>query len=158
MCPSSFLAVATYTFGWPVLKLFRNKDESLDGWWDRTYFRVGSVKTEGKYGNESVEVHSGKWSIWYMKGIWKLQYELADSRINWQHSTRRYLYVLALLRFDIVENRICTVFFLLVLLTLLFLPSIHVTLIQGLLEQSHAKKFAFDHLDQYIQTYNQLLT
>ena len=42
-----------------------------------------SVKKKGKYGKYSVEVDIGKYSIWYMKGIWKLQNELADSRINW---------------------------------------------------------------------------
>ena len=40
-------------------------------------------KKKGKYGKYKVEVHSGKYSIWYIKGIWKLQIELADSRINW---------------------------------------------------------------------------
>ena len=65
-----------------------------------------SVKRKGKYGKFSVGIHSGKSSIWYVKRIWKLQYELADSRINCLHdsTTRRHLYVLALLRFDIVEN------------------------------------------------------
>ena len=28
-------------------------------------------------------VESIVYGIWYIKGIWKLQYELDDSRINW---------------------------------------------------------------------------
>ena len=49
--------------------------------------------------------------------IWKLQYELADSRINCLRdgTTRRHLCILALLRFDIKEDRMCIVSFLLVL-------------------------------------------
>ena len=53
-----------------------------------------------------------------MKRIWKLQYEFADAKIYVLRdtSTRRDLYVSALLGFDIAKkNGICIVSFLLVL-------------------------------------------
>ena len=31
-------------------------------------------KKKVKYGKYGMEAHSGKYSIWYMKGIWKLQH------------------------------------------------------------------------------------
>ena len=79
---SSFSAVAASTYDRPFTKL---------GWiaWrmDRTCFQVQSITRKRNMIKCSVEVHSGKYSAYYMKGIWKLQYEFADARINcfrWQ--------------------------------------------------------------------------
>ena len=41
---------------------------------------ISKKESHGKY---SVEVHSKKYSTEYMKRIGNLQYEFADSRINW---------------------------------------------------------------------------
>ena len=62
-----------------------------------------------------MEVQGGKYSTKYMKRTWKLQHEFADSRINLirDSTTRRHLYVLTLLKFDIVKISIAS--FLLVL-------------------------------------------
>ena len=77
---SSFSAVATCTFNWPMIDNLRNKDELREG---STYFQVQWIKEKRKHGKYSVEVYSGKYSTQYMRIIWILQCEFADSRINW---------------------------------------------------------------------------
>ena len=58
-------------------------------------FRVRSITTKEKHGNDSVKIHSemhSTWHMkvhsqeqntWYMKVIWKIQYKFADAKINW---------------------------------------------------------------------------
>ena len=69
---SSFSAVGTCTFNWTMVDILQNKAESLD--WPAPAFKCGQQK--------NVEIHNGNYSPWYMKIIWKLQYEFAHARIN----------------------------------------------------------------------------
>ena len=46
---------------------------------DSIYFQMRSIKKKEKYGKNSVEAPNGKYKTWYMKSIWKLQYEFAEA-------------------------------------------------------------------------------
>ena len=103
-----------------MIDLLRNKDE-LTKWAVSTFkcdqqkgkenMESRSIKKKGKHRKYSVEVHNEKYSTLYITKIWNLQYEFADARISCfsDSSTRRDLYVFALLRFFIVKTRICIV-------------------------------------------------
>ena len=78
---SSFSAVATVTFTWPMIDLLRDKDKSLE--WTVPAFKCDQLirkrnmeSTVWSFTMESV-AHSLS-----MKRIWKLQYEFADARIG----------------------------------------------------------------------------
>ena len=62
-----------------MIDLLRNKDKSLEEW---TAPALQSIKKLEKHGKYSVEVHNGKYSTEYVKSVWKLQYEFADTRMN----------------------------------------------------------------------------
>ena len=76
-----------------------------------------SMKKKGKHGKYSVEFHNGKYSTLYITKIWKLNMSLLmpEQTVLRDSSICRDLCVFALLRFIIVENRVCIVSFLLVL-------------------------------------------
>ena len=58
------------------------KKTELDRLINSVCFQVRSIK-KAWHGKYSVKVHSGKYSSWYMKTTWKIQYKFADSKINW---------------------------------------------------------------------------
>ena len=62
-----------------MIDLLRNKDKSLEEW---TVPALQSIKKLEKHGKYSVEVHNEKYSTDYVKSVWKLQYEFADTRMN----------------------------------------------------------------------------
>ena len=74
---SSFSAFAACTCNFPV-NFLRNQDEILD--WTTPAFKCKQKK--GKHGKCSIGVHSGNYSTWYTKRIWKLQYEFSEATIN----------------------------------------------------------------------------
>ena len=51
----------------------------------------------------SVKIHSEKYSTWYMKTIWKIQYKFSDLRNG---TARPHLHITALLTFHIVKDSI----------------------------------------------------
>ena len=74
---SSFSAVKAYTFDWLTdgqSSIKRNLNRLIK----RVCFRVRSINKEIKW-----NVHSEKYSTWYMKKLWKIQYKFADARIIW---------------------------------------------------------------------------
>ena len=50
---------------------------------------------------EIVKVHSEKYSTWYIKTIWKIQYKFTDASDG---TTRPYSHVTALLTFHILKD------------------------------------------------------
>ena len=50
---------------------------------NNTSFWLRSIKKKGKHGTYNVTINVGKGTAWYMKTIWKWQYEFADGKINW---------------------------------------------------------------------------
>ena len=73
---------------------------------NNTSFWLRSIKKKGKHGTYNVTINVGKGTAWYMKTIWKWQYEFADGKINWlRNSTTAHLYVIALIRFHIVKKQ-----------------------------------------------------
>ena len=83
---SSFSPVATFTPDWLTdwltdgTSLIKTKLNRLIS---SVCFRVRLIPKKAKHGNYSVKVHSEKYSTWYMKTIWKIQYKFADAKINW---------------------------------------------------------------------------
>ena len=126
---SSFSAVAACTFNWPIIDIFRNKDELRE--WTAPTFKCDLWKrkrnmesTVWKFTMESI-VHR----IWKVYGNYSMSLLMPEYTVLRDNSTRRNFYIFALLRFDVVRNSICIVSFLLVLKTLLFLSIIHLALI-----------------------------
>ena len=58
-----------------MVKFLRNKEELLD-----KHRLLSSAIDKSIHGNYKVKTHSGKCSAWYMKIIWKLQYQFADPK------------------------------------------------------------------------------
>ena len=86
LCYSKYLALFFSAFAvctlklWMVNLLWKKKSNRLV---NTVCFRVQMIKgymdiTEWKH-----ITHSGKCSAWYMKKIWKLQYQFADAQKNW---------------------------------------------------------------------------
>ena len=46
------------------------------------YFRLWLIKKKGKHGTYNLKVNVGKYSVWYMKKMWKWQCEFAESLLN----------------------------------------------------------------------------
>ena len=106
-CCSSFSAVAACTFDWLTDRrsLIKTKLNRLI---NNVCFPVRSITEKAKHGSYSVKVHSEKYSTWYMKAIWKIQYKFADTKINWNllDGTRPDSHVTALWTFHIVKDDI----------------------------------------------------
>ena len=86
LCYSKYLVLFFSAFAvctlklWMVNLLWKKKSNRLV---NTVCFRVQMIKgymdiTEWKH-----ITHSGKCSAWYMKKIWKLQYQFADAQKNW---------------------------------------------------------------------------
>ena len=62
---------------------------SLSDWWSTfskqngESFPMRSIKKKGIHGSYRVNVHSAKCNAWYLKIIWKLQYQFPDDEIKW---------------------------------------------------------------------------
>ena len=87
-----------------------------------------------------MKIHSEKYSTWYMKTIWKIQYKLADAKINcltWWYSSRLTGYN----TLDISYRKKRRLFSALWFYKHEFLSLIKVACIQDLLEKSYAEIF-----------------
>ena len=70
-----------------------------------------------KHEKRCIKVHSGKYSAWYMKAIWKIHYKFPDAKINLRDSTTRsFSHVTALF----ISYMAAYIFCLIVLQTFLF--------------------------------------
>ena len=78
---SSFSAVATVMFTWPMIDLLRDKDKSLE--WTVPAFKCDQLKRKRNMESTvwSFTMESVAYSL-CMKRMWKLQYEFADARID----------------------------------------------------------------------------
>ena len=109
---AKLINVETTLWIWPFSKDEKNKKIFLSFKKKKTHlinntcFRLWSIKMKAKYGTYDVKINVGKYNAWYMKRIWKLQYEFADGKTSWCNSTARpYLYLIALLRINIVKKQ-----------------------------------------------------
>ena len=81
-CCSSFSAVTDCTFDWLSDERFLIKTK-LNNLINSVCFQLRSITEKAKHGYYNVKVYSEKYSAWYMKSIWKIQYKFADAKINW---------------------------------------------------------------------------
>ena len=88
-----------------------------------------------------MKVHSGNYSAWQVKIIWKLQDQFADAKINWltgSHYTSSFIHYCT---FKILYRKKTAKISLSFYKHHQFLPLIHVGRIQNLLEKSYAYSF-----------------
>ena len=78
---SSFSAYTASTFDW--LSDGRSLKKTVNRLINRICFRVRSITKKVKCRKYCVKVHIEKYSPWYLKTIWKIQYKFADDKINW---------------------------------------------------------------------------
>lgn len=75
---SLFSAVAVCTLNWSMINLLRKQRRIV--WLTRCFW---SAIDKRRHGNCRMKAHSEKCSAWYLKIIWKLQFQFADARLNW---------------------------------------------------------------------------
>ena len=49
---------------------------------NNTFFRLQWTKKKGKHVEYSVQIHRGKYSVWYIKKLWKSHCEFAEFKVN----------------------------------------------------------------------------
>ena len=61
--------------------IFELQKKKMTDFINNTCFGLWSIKK--KYGTYNAKINVGKYTAWYMKRIWKYQYEFADGKIKW---------------------------------------------------------------------------